>query len=131
MLCAVEYDSLVCDPEPEPPDPEPPELEPPELLDPELLELPPLDPELLDPVEPPFSLFALVETDPVPFPKVVLFPIPSPVSSLVPILAKLENIGLSLLVIPYATTAAAIHKTIIMEIIIFALSNFSPHEKLV
>jgi hypothetical protein len=59
-----------------------------------------------------------------PLSKLVTFPIPSPASSFAPILDKSENIGLSLLVIPYAVTAAAIHNTIIMEMIIFALSNF-------
>jgi hypothetical protein len=42
------------------------------------------------------------------------------------ILDKSENIGLLLLVIPYAATAAAIHNTIIIEIIIFDFSNFFP-----
>ena len=59
------------------------------------------------------------------FAKVVLFPIPFP-ASFAPILDKLENIGLSVLVIPYAVTAAAIHNTIIIELIIFDLSNFFP-----
>jgi hypothetical protein len=58
----------------------------------------------------------------------VLFPTPLPglLLSFADILDKSENIGLSLLVIPYAATAAATHKTIIMEMIIFALSNFFP-----
>ena len=41
-----------------------------------------------------------------------------------PILVKFENTGLSLFVIPYAATAAAIHNTIIIEIIMFDFSNF-------
>jgi hypothetical protein len=65
--------------------------------------------------------------DPVPLPWVVLFPSPLPLLLLLAdILDKSENIGLSLFVIPYAATAAAIHNTIIIEIIIFALSNFVP-----
>ena len=62
-----------------------------------------------------------------PFPVTVLFHIPFPASlSLENILVKSEKIGLSLLVMPYAATAAATHKTIMIEIIMFALSNFSP-----
>ena len=59
------------------------------------------------------------------FAKVVLFPSPFPLL-FAPILDKLENIGLSVFVIPYAVTAAAIHNTIIIEMIIFDLSNFFP-----
>ncbi len=117
-------------PEPDPePDPEPnpdPELEPEllPLLVPELAPFPPsLEPTLLEPELDP----EVVATDaPVPLLE-VKFPIPFPASlSLADILDKSEKIGLSLLVIPYAATAAAIHKTIIMEMIIFALSNVFP-----
>lgn len=106
----------------------------PELLEPELelpLELPlELEPELEDPELPVLALLPeVVATDALdPFPRVVLFPSPLPVLSFEPILDKSENIGLSLLVIPYAATAAAIHNTIIIEIITFALSNFIPPE---
>ena len=88
-----------------------------------LLPLP--EPSEPDPVEPELPLVVATE-EPVPFPTVVLFPSPLPVLSFAPILDKSENIGLSLFVIPYAATAAAIHNTIIMEMIIFALSNFFP-----
>ena len=54
-----------------------------------------------------------------------LFPSPCPVS-LPCILDKSEKIGLSLFVIPYAATAAAIHNTIIIEIIIFDFSKIIP-----
>lgn len=46
------------------------------------------------------------------------------------ILDKSEKIGLLLLVIPYAATAAAIHNTIIIEIIIFDFSNIIPPNNL-
>ena len=123
------------------------ELDDPELLDPEL-ELPDEledDPELLDPeLELPDELEPELAPEPEPVSEltlelglvvatldplllmVVLFPSPSPASSFAPILDKSENIGFSLLVIPYAVTAAAIHNTIIIDMIIFALSNFFP-----
>ena len=99
-------------------------LLPPLELDPEPLPELPLeelpDPELLPPVvatEDPLLLFTTA---------VELFPGPLPVSPLPGILDKSENIGLSLFVIPYAATAAATHNTMIIEIIMFALSNFFP-----
>ena len=109
----------------------------PELLDPELLLLLPLDelpedepslplPELSDPdpeLDPELPVVTATE---LPLSEVVLFPIPLPVLSFAFMLDKPENIGLSLLVIPYAVTAAAIHNTIIMEMIIFDLSNVIP-----
>ena len=113
--------------EPDPlPDPEPepePELDP--LPDPEPEPDPLLDPVLLDPELP---LVSVATDTPVPLSEVVVFPIPFPasLSSFADILDKSENIGLSLLVILYAPTAAATHKTIIMEMIMFALSNFFP-----
>ena len=137
---------IVDDETDEPPEPEfepdPLELDPLELeLDPELLgpelELPELDPPEDDPLElEPLDPLPLLDTSfttltPLPFPCVVLFPSPSPASLLADILDKSENIGLSLLVIPYAATAAAIHKTIIIEIIIFALSNIFPPIKFI
>ena len=110
MLCAVEYDNCVPLPLPDP--------EPLPLPDPLPLSLLP-EPELPE---------SVVATDnPVPLSVEVVFPIPFPaLSSFADILDKSEKIGLSLLVIPYAATAAATHKTIIMEMIIFALSNFFP-----
>ena len=103
------------EPEPEPPDPLPePEPEPPEL------ELPLLDPEL------PLLEEVVATEEPVPLFKLEIFPIQLPASLLADILDKSENIGLSLLVIPYAATAAAIHNTTIIEIIMLALSIFFP-----
>ena len=141
-LCTVVPD--VCDAEPLPDlefDPEPelsllpeleldvpefedPELEDPELEDPELdeseLEDPELDEsELEDPELP------SVVAEWVLFVTAVWFPGPFPFA-FDPILARFENTGLSLFVIPYAATAAAIHNTIIIEIIMFDFSNFSP-----
>ena len=136
--------------EPELPDPESLELDPPELElpdedEPELYELPELElpdddgpglepdpelPELPDPLPLSEGMSAIVS--PLPLPSVVvLLPIPSPVLSFAGILDKSVNIGLSLLVIPYAATAAAIHKTIIIEIIKFALSKVFPPIKLI
>ena len=94
------------------------------LLD-ELLELPLSLPDDDPEPVPEFELPAVVATEAEWFPKVVLFPIPCP-ALFAPILDKLENIGLSVLVMPYAVTAAAIHNTIIIEMIIFDLSNFFP-----
>ena len=111
MLFASEYDNEVLERELEPDDPEllDPELELPELE----LELPELDddPELLldDPeLELPELLLGpvltLSEPEVVatldPLFRVVLLPSPLPASSFEFILDKLENIGLSLLVIP-------------------------------
>ena len=113
-----------------------PELELPLELEPELelplelevpLELPlELDPELPDPE--PALLPELVVVAGVldPLVTAVLFPSPLSEGLFAPILDKSENIGLLVLVKPYAATAAAIHNTIMIEIMIFALSNFLP-----
>ena len=113
-----------------------PELELPLELEPELelplelevpLELPlELDPELPDPE--PVLLPELVVVAGVldPLVTAVLFPSPLSEGLFAPILDKSENIGLLVLVKPYAATAAAIHNTIMIEIMIFALSNFLP-----
>ena len=111
LIADAETEGLF-DPEPEP--------DPLELLDPEP------EPEPDEPEPLPSFPFTLTTDAPLPLPAVVLFPSPFPPSLLADILDKSENIGLSLLVIPYAATAAAIHKTIIIEIIMFALSNVSP-----
>jgi hypothetical protein len=116
------------EPEPSLPEDEPSEL--PELAElAGLSELPELE-ELYWSELPEFesSLPEVVATDtPDPLSILELFPIPFPASLLLAlILDKSENIGLSLFVIPYAATAAAIHNTIIMEMIIFALSNVLP-----
>ena len=121
----MEYDKCVLelDPEPLPPlelDPEP-LLLPLPLPDPD----PEPDDELPDP-EPLLPPSVVATEDPLPFPAGVLLPSPFPLLLLADILDKSENIGLSLFVIPYAATAAAIHNTTIIEIIIFALSNFFP-----
>ena len=131
-LCTVVPD--VCDAEPLPDlefDPEPelsllpeleldvPEFEDPELEDPELE-----DPEL-DESELPLPELPSVVAEWVLFVTAVWFPGPFPFA-FDPILARFENTGLSLFVIPYAATAAAIHNTIIIEIIMFDFSNFSP-----
>ena len=116
------------DPLPEPPElepdplPEPPELEPDPLPEPPELEPDPLPepPELAGAdISEPEPLLAL------PF---EAFPIPS--------LPELELSGenplrsvktaLSPSLIPYAVTPAAIHRTIITDMIIFELSTFSP-----
>ena len=107
------------EPEPEPPDP---------LLEPDPLPLPELDPELPE-LELPLLEEVVATEEPVPLFKLEIFPIPLPESSLADILDKSENIGLSLLVIPYAATAAAIHKTTIIEIIRLALSILFPPSK--
>jgi hypothetical protein len=113
---------------------------PPLSFDPEFDELPPLslvpEPELPDPPlpEPELELpdplllpWVDATEEPLPLCTEVPFPTPDPGLLLEPdILDKSENIGLSLLVIPYAATAAAIHNTIIMEIIIFSFSKFIP-----
>ena len=106
-----------------------PEEDPPdELPDDDPLDELPEAPEP-DPVE--AELPEVVATELDPLFKLVVFPIPSLASSFAPILDKSENIGLSLFVIPYAATAAAIHNTIIIEMIIFALSNFFPPVNLI
>ena len=120
----VHASALILDAEAVDPDPDP-------LPDPLPLFEPLPEPDPLPPFEPvpPFAPeFPLSDTDtPEPLPESVVFPIPLPASlSFADILDKSENIGLSLFVIPYAATAAATHNTIIMEMIIFALSNFFP-----
>ena len=96
-----------------------PEFEDPELEDPELDESELDESELEDPELP------SVVAEWVLFVTAVWFPGPFPFA-FDPILARFENTGLSLFVIPYAATAAAIHNTIIIEIIMFDFSNFSP-----
>ena len=105
---------------------EPPLFEPPPFEDPD--EPPELVPEL-EPVpdEPVLApLLPLVLACDAGFVTFVWFPTPFPVLSFPFILDKFENTGLSLFVIPYAATAAAIHNTMIIEIITFDFSNFSP-----
>ena len=107
-----------------------PELELPLELEPELelpleLEVPlelPLELPDPEPVLPPELVVVAGELDPLV--TAVLFPSPLSEGLFAPILDRSENIGLLVLVNPYAATAAAIHNTIIIEIIIFALSNF-------
>jgi hypothetical protein len=113
-------------------DPPFPELEPP------LLELPPFDPPFEDPdelvpeLEPPLDEPVLAPLLPLEvacdagFVTFVWFPTPFPALLFPSIPVKFENTGLSLFVIPYAATAAAIHNTMIIEIMTFDFSNFSP-----
>ena len=107
-----------------------PELELPLELEPELelpleLEVPlelPLELPDPEPVLPPELVVVAGELDPLV--TAVLFPSPLSEGLFAPILDRSENIGLLVLVNPYAATAAAIHNTIIIEMIIFAFSNF-------
>lgn len=109
-----------------------PELELPLELEPELepelevpLELPlELEPELPDPEPVLLPELVVVAGELDPLVTAVLFPSPLSEGLFAPILDRSENIGLLVLVNPYAATAAAIHNTIIIEMIIFAFSNF-------
>ena len=119
--CPPEPPELPPDPEPEPdpePDPDPePELLPPLEFVPPLL---PLEPELppLETSEPVPSPELSPNKSPIPLSPELVLSGENPVKSL--------NTALSPSLIPYAVTPAAIHKTIITDMIMFELSIISP-----